>query len=194
MVDRNHHGSSCRDAVHGSAVGDRPCRKARVTARRHDRHGLCDRARVFGGRNPASAAPGIRSLRRHGVYVDADGAADGRLCVERRGALRPELRAAAVVGLGGVRRRSAGRRAVGRYHRGTAPDLGHCCHSGARRRRQPRPSAPGRPKDRSGDAARRERLAAQARLSRRHCRGSADPGQPCRLLHFRFHHLAAGWP
>ena len=54
------------------------------------------------------------------LRVDADGAADGRLCVAGRGALRPQLRAAAAVGLGGLRRRRAGLRAAGRRHRRAA--------------------------------------------------------------------------
>ncbi len=102
------------------------CRTASIAARRHDRHRLCDRAWIFGGRHPASAVAGVSRLRRHRLRVDADGAADGRLCVARRGAVRPQLRTAAVMGLGGLHRRRAGMRAAGRCHRGPAPDLGHC--------------------------------------------------------------------
>ena len=54
---------------------------------------------------------GVPRLCRDRLRVDADGAADRCLCAARRGALRPELRAAAAMGLGGLRRRRAGLRA-----------------------------------------------------------------------------------
>ena len=98
----------------------------------HDRHGVCDRARIS-----RRSAPSICRYWFFSTYavtclpVDADGAADRRLCVAGRGALRPQLRAAAAVGLGGFRRRRAGLRAAGRCHRREASDLGH-------RRRRPR--------------------------------------------------------
>ena len=144
VVDRDHHGSSCGDSVHGSAARDRPRRKASVAARRHDRHGLWDRARLFGGRNPASAGSGVPRLRGHRLYVDADRAAHRRLCVERRSAVRPELWAAAAVGLGGVRGGSVGLRAIGRFHCHTAPDLGHRHDGSGGGSRQPWTSASGR--------------------------------------------------
>ena len=45
VLDRDHHGGSFGDAVHDPAVRDRPCRKASVAARGHDRHRFCNRAR-----------------------------------------------------------------------------------------------------------------------------------------------------
>ncbi len=78
----------------------------------------------------------------------------------RRGAVWPRLWAAAVVGLGSFHRRRIGLRAAGRFHRGPAPDLGHCRGGRARRRRQPRASAAGPSEDSPGGGRRRERLAA----------------------------------
>ena len=72
-----------------------------------------------------------------------DDAADRRLCAARRGALRAELRAAAAVGLGGLRGRRAGLRAAGRSHRRRTADLGDRVGGGARRARQPRAAAAG---------------------------------------------------
>ena len=64
------------------------------------------------GRNPASPLLVFLAFARHRLRMDADGAADGRLCAARRGALRPRLRAAAAVGLGGLHRGRAGLRAI----------------------------------------------------------------------------------
>ena len=89
--------------------------------------------------------------------VDADGAADGRLCAARRGALWPELRAVAAVGLGGLRGRRAGLRTAGRYHRRQAPDLGHRIGRSARRLCQPRAAAAGPAKAGCGCRAGRKR-------------------------------------
>ena len=133
----------------------RPCRTAPGAARRPDRGGVCDRARAGAGRNPAPAARGIPHLRRHVLPVDVDDAADRRLCAARRGALRAELRAAAAVGLGGLRGRRAGLRAAGRPHRRRAADLGDRVGGGARRARQPRAAAAGQSKN-SGGARRRQ--------------------------------------
>ena len=200
-MDRDHHGGPFRHPIHCPACGDRPLRTASIVARCDDRHRLCDRARIRCRRHPAPAAAGIPRLRRHRLRVDADGAADGRLCLARRGAVRPRLRAAAVVGLGGLHRRRIGLRAAGRFHRGPAPDLGHCRGGRARRRRQPRTSAAGPSEDGSGGGRRgcvaartrfatRTRFAARTRLSRHHPGVGADPGQPRRLLRLCLHHLA----
>ena len=57
--------------------------------------------------------------------VDANRALDGCLCLAGCGALRPELRAVAALGLGRLRRGSIGVRATGRCDRAKTPDLGH---------------------------------------------------------------------
>ena len=195
-MDRDHHGGPVRHPIHDSARRDRPLRTASIGARRDDRHRLCDRARIRCRRHPAPAAAGTPRLRRHRLRVDADGAADGRLCLARRGAVRPRLRAAAAVGLGGLHRRRIGMRAAGRFHRGPAPDLGHCRGGRARRCRQPRTSAARPSEDDPGGGrglrrlaartrfATRTRFAARTRLSRHHPGVGADPGQPRRLLQF----------
>ena len=96
-----------------------------LAARGADRDRAGDRARLCRDRHPASAARRASRLCRHLLAVDADDAADGRLCAPRRGALRPELRAVAAVGLGGLRGGGTGLRHAGRHRRGQAPDLGH---------------------------------------------------------------------
>ena len=88
--------------------------------------------------------------------VDADAAADRRLRAARRGALRAELWADAAVGLGGVRGRGAGVRAIGRSHREQAPDLGDRGDRSARRHRQPRAAAAGAAEAGAGRRAGRE--------------------------------------
>ena len=101
-----------------------------ATARR-----LCPR------RQPTCGGPGIPDLCRDLLPVDADAAADRRLRAARRGALWPQLRAAAAVGLGGLRGRRAAVRAPGRRDRGAAPDLGHRRDGRGRRRRESRAAA-----------------------------------------------------
>ena len=193
-MDRYYYGRPGGDAVHGAAVHHRPCRTAPGAARRPDRGGLCHRARACADRHPAPAARGIPDLRRHLLPVDVDDAADRRLCAARRGALRAELRAAAAVGLGGLRGRRAGLRAAGRRHRRQTPDLGDRVGGGARRARQPRAAAAGQSKTGGGVDARHHGAAARSRLSRHHRRVGADPGQPRRLLRLRVDRLAAVGP
>ena len=163
---------------------------ALFAARGPDRHRDRHRARLCGDRHAISAARGAARLCRDLLPVDPDGAADGRLRARRRGALWPELRTAAAVGLGGLRGRRTGLRPAGRFHRSQPPDLGHCGGGGARRRGEPRAAAAGPAKAAGDRRARRQRLAARSRFPRHHRRSRPDPGQPRRLLRLCLHHLA----
>ena len=98
--------------------------------------------------------------------VDADGAADGRLCVARREALWPQLRTVAAVGLGRLRPRRAGLRDAVRPHRRPKPDLDHRRLRRARGAGQPRAAAAGRHQDGPpGHRQARARCCATAALS-----------------------------
>ena len=160
---------------------------------RHHGHGLRHRNRPRRDRLAAAGARDLRHLCRHLLPVDADDAAHRCLCVARRATLRPQLGAAAAVGIGGVCGRCAGLRIAGRFHCRKTPDLGH--RGGRRQRRadQPRPAAAGSTGARHGNA-RRQPAAARQRLSRHHRNLGADSGEPRRLLHLRFHRLAASGP
>ena len=158
IVDRDHHGGACRHALYGASVRHGSGRTAAVAARRHHRHGVCHRAGFDGRRHPASGAAGISGLRRHLLPVDADDAADGCLCVAGRGALPPQLRTAAAMGLGRLRGRRVGVRAAGRCDGARTPDLGDRGGGGAQRAGQS-----GLQADRQSEAGRRRRSAARAR-------------------------------
>src|SRR5258705_3960848 len=156
------------DALHHSALCDRSRRKTPRAPRRYRGNGLCDGARVFHSRHPASAGAGISRLRGHLLPVDADGAADRCLCLARRGAPWPQLWTVAAGGLGGVRGRRAGMRAAGRCHRRPKPDLGHRIGGNAWRLRRPWPSAAGHAKIACEYTPWGRRLAARPRFSRHH--------------------------
>ncbi len=190
LVDRHYFGGAFADAVYGSAVRDQRRRKALFAARGPDRYRICDCARLCPDRHPIFAARGPARLCRNLLAVDADGAADGRLCAPRRGALWPEIRAVAAMGLGRLRGGRARLRLAGRYHRGQAADLGHRIGCSPRRVCQPRAAAAGPAQAGRGRGAGREPFAARSRFPRHHPRRRPDPGQPRRLLHFCLHHLA----
>ena len=143
VLDRDHLRGPGGDAVYGASVRDRGWREALFAAHDPDRDRDRDRARLCRDRHAIFAAGGAARLCRDLLPVDPDGAADGRLCARRRGALWPELRTVAAVGLGGLRGRRAGLRPAGRYRRDPAPDLGHCVGGRARRRCEPRAAAAG---------------------------------------------------
>ena len=191
MVDRGHRRRALADAVHDSSLRDQRCGKV-LAARGADRDRAGDRARLCRDRHPASAACRASRLCRHLLAVDADDAADGRLCAPRRGALRPELRTVAAVGLGGLRGGGTGLRDAGRHRRGQAPDLGHRGLGASRRHCQPRAAAARPSQGRTSGGQGRERAAARSRFSRHHRRVGPDPGQPRRLLHLCLDQLAGG--
>ena len=184
------HGRSPGDPVYGAAAGDGLCGTASGLARRHHRDRLCHRPGLFHPGHPASAGAGVPDLRADLLPVDADGAADGCLCVARGEALRPQLRTVAAVGLGRLRPRRAGLRGAVGPHRRPKPDLGHRRLGRDRGAGQPRAAAAGRHPDRPPGHRQRERVAARRRLYRDYRGVGADPGQPCRLLHFRVDCLA----
>ena len=90
----------------------------------HHAHGLRHGDRTPDDRNPASGRRRLRDLRRDLLRVDPDDATCRCLCAARGAALRPQLRTAAAVGLGGLRGRRTGLRALGRCDCGKASDLG----------------------------------------------------------------------
>ena len=191
-MDRHDRRSSRGDAVHRAAVRHWLRGTPSRGPRRDDRNRIRDRVRIYRDRNPARAARGISAVCAHRIGVDADGAADRCLRVARRGALRPRLRAGAVVGLGGLHPGRAGVRAIGRYHRGQAPDLGDRRDGRIRRRDRSWVAAAGSAEDGAKRASRRERAAARSRLLRHHPGFRAYSGQPRRLLCFQFDQLADG--
>ena len=190
VLDRADHGRPPGDPVYGATAGDRPCGTASGLARGHHRDRLCHRPGLFHPGHPASAGAGVPDLRPDLLPVDAHGTADGCLCVAGRETLRPQLRTVAAVGLGRLRPRRAGLRGAVRPHRRPEPDLDHCRLGRAGRAGQPRAAAAGRHPDGPPGHRQRERAAARRRLYRDHRGVGADPGQPCRLLHFRVDCLA----
>ena len=190
VLDRADHGRSPGDPIYGATAGDGPCGTAPGLARRHHRDRLCHRRGLFHPGHPASAGAGVPDLRPDLLPVDAHGATDGCLCVAGGEALWPQLRTVAAVGIGRLRPRGAGLRGAVRSHRRPTSDLDHCrlgCDRGAG---QPRAAAAGRQQDGPPGHRWRERVAARRRLYRCYRSVSADPGQPCRLLHFRVNCLA----
>ena len=109
-----------------------------------------------------------------------------------REALWPQLRTVAAVGLGRLRARRAGLRGAVRPHRRPKSDLDHRRLRRDRGAGQPRAAAAGRHQDGPPGHRRRQRVAARRRLYRCYRGVGADPGQPCRLLHFRVDCLATG--
>ena len=192
VLDRADHGRSPGDPVYGASAGDRPCGTAPGPARRHHRDRLCHRPGLFRPGHPAFAGAGVPDLRPDLLPVDADGAADGCLCVAGREALWPQLRTVAAVGLGRLRARRAGLRGAVRPHRRPKSDLDHRRLRRDRGAGQPRAAAAGRHQDGPPGHRRRQRVAARRRLYRCYRGVGADPGQPCRLLHFRVDRLATG--
>ena len=192
VLDRPDHGRAVGDPVYGAAAGDRrlrngarPCAAAIIVTAFATALGFF----ILGTQHLPVLVFLIYAADL--LPVDADGAADGCLCVARREALWPQLRTVAAVGLGRLRPRRAGLRDAVRPHRRQKPDLDHRRLRRARRAGQPRAAAAGRHQDGPPGHRRGERAAARRRLSRRHRGVGADPGQPCRLLHLCVDHLAA---
>ena len=114
------------DAVHGAAVRDRRspkdarrCAALIVTA-------FATALGLFHARHPASAGAGVSRPTPSTccLWTPMVPLTDA-YALRRRGALWPQLRTVAAVGLGGLRGRRAGLRAAGRPHRRPKPDLGH---------------------------------------------------------------------
>ncbi len=99
VVDRHYHGGAVAFPVHRPAVRYRLRRTPADPAQGDDHAGFRNSLRIYPGGTASSPARDPDRFRAHGLRVDAAGAADRRLRAERRGALRPQLRADAALGV-----------------------------------------------------------------------------------------------
>ena len=172
-MDRDHHRSPCRDAFYDVTVRYRACGAAPDPARGHHCHGISDCDRLLGGRSVSWGCRCVRGLCVHGLRLDTDGSADGWIRAERRGALWPQLRPAATLGIGRFHRRRTGLRTIGRSHRPATSDLGDRGDGGSRGHRRSRTSADRRARSNCDRSGRSCGFAQQSRVSRHHPRFGA---------------------